>query len=180
MGIEGIGAYSEYISSDAMRRTTGSDLSINDFFQLIAAQLQNQSMYDTVDNTQFISQLAQFTTLSQISELSAAINSNLAVSLIGKTVNAKSVDSSGQVRLTTGEVEQVSYNGGVPYLYVNGGFYPLSDITDIALPPEPAEETAEEAAPVEQNGEQDDEVAPVEQTGEQTGEQAGAAEQPEL
>lgn len=145
MSIEGISSYSGYISSNSnTSKESGTDLTVNDFFQLIAAQLQNQSMYDTVDNTQFISQLAQFTTLSQMNELTAAVNSNLAVSLLGKPVGVTTTDSLGQAQTTIGEVEQVTYSGGVPYLYVNGGFYTLNEITDVGLLRSDSEETAEE------------------------------------
>ena len=86
MGVESIGNVNTvYSQSAAANKANGTDLSINDFFKLIAAQLQNQTMFDTVDSTQFIAQLAQFTTLSQIGEMKSAI-SNLAVELLGKPV----------------------------------------------------------------------------------------------
>ena len=104
-----------------------SELDINDFFRLIAAQLQNQSMYDTVDNTEFLSQLAQFTTLTQLNELKQAINTNLALTLLGKTVTIE--DNESSLGVIAGKVEQVSYENGSPYLYVNGKFYPMEKVS---------------------------------------------------
>jgi flagellar basal-body rod modification protein FlgD len=108
-----------------------SDLNINDFFKLISAQLQNQSMFDTVDNTQFMSQMVQFSTLSQINEMTKAFQSNMAVSMIGKQVSVSAAAEDGTKRSQVGQVEQVSFNAGVPYVCVGGEFYQMSDIQDI-------------------------------------------------
>ncbi len=118
-----------------------TDLNINDFFKLISAQLQNQSMFDTVDNTQFMTQMVQFSTLSQISQLSSAFQSNMAVTLIGKQVSVASTGENGAQQMTVGQVEQVSFSGGVPYILVNGEFHQLSEIMDVgpAVPEAPAE-----------------------------------------
>jgi flagellar basal-body rod modification protein FlgD len=108
-----------------------SDLNINDFFKLISAQLQNQSMFDTVDNTQFMSQMVQFSTLSQINEMTKAFQSNMAVSMIGKQVSVSAAAEDGTKRSQVGQVEQVSFNAGVPYVCVGGEFFKMSDIQDI-------------------------------------------------
>jgi flagellar basal-body rod modification protein FlgD len=111
----------------------GANLSISDFFQLFAAELQNQSMNDTVDNAQFMSQMVQFSMLSQMNEMTAAFQSNLAVSMIGKPVSVSTVDGQGRAQTVVGEVEQVCYSDGTPYLMVNGNFYALSDIADVGM-----------------------------------------------
>lgn len=129
-GINATTSSNAYVSS-TKSTDTKSDLNIDDFFALMAAQLQNQSMDDTVDNSQFIAQMAQFATLSQISELNIATQSNTAVSLLGKTVSVSQTDSSGVSNVVVGSVEQISYKESEPYIYVNGGYYKLADIIDI-------------------------------------------------
>jgi flagellar basal-body rod modification protein FlgD len=132
MGVESIGNVNTvYSQSAAANKANGTDLSINDFFKLIAAQLQNQTMFDTVDSTQFIAQLAQFTTLSQIGEMKSAINTNLAVELLGKPVCVSRTTDTGEVMTTVGNVEQISFDKGIPYLYVNGAFYKLDEVYEI-------------------------------------------------
>lgn len=108
-----------------------SDLNIDDFFKLISAQMQNQSMFDTVDNAQFMSQMVQFSTLSQINAMTNAFQSNMAVSMIGKQVSVNATAADGTKQMLVGQVEQVSFNAGVPYVYVGGEFYQMSDIMDI-------------------------------------------------
>jgi flagellar basal-body rod modification protein FlgD len=133
LGVEGIGsAYTPQAPSAQSASFSGSNLKISDFFQLIAAQLQNQSMYDTVDNAEFMSQMVQFSTLSQMEELSNAFQSNLAVSMIGKTVNVTTQDDRGMRGTTTGMVSQVRYEEGVPRLLVNGAFYNMADVTEVS------------------------------------------------
>ena len=131
MYINAIQSANVNVSANAVTLKKEESLGINDFFKLMAAQLENQSMFDTVDNTQFIAQMAQFSTLTQISELNNTVKANTAVSLIGKTVSVRSIDDNGQENFKIGTVEQVSYNGGVPYLCVDGGFYLLTDILDV-------------------------------------------------
>jgi flagellar basal-body rod modification protein FlgD len=134
LGVEGIGsAFTPQAAGAKAANFGNSDLKISDFFQLIAAQLQNQSMYDTVDNAEFMSQMVQFSTLSQMEELSGAFQSNLAVSMIGKTVNVTTQDDRGILSATTGVVSQVSYDDGIPRLLVNGAFYKMADVTDVGM-----------------------------------------------
>ncbi len=108
-----------------------SDLDINDFFKLISAQMQNQSMFDTVDNAQFMSQMVQFSTLSQMNALTNAFQTNMAVTMIGKQVSVLSTAQDGTQQMQVGQVQQVSFNAGVPYVWVNGEAHQLSEIQDI-------------------------------------------------
>jgi len=116
MVVNGIGTSAStnaYISATKSSDST-TDLGIDDFFTLMAAQLENQSMSDTVDNSQFIAQMAQFASLSQISELNKTTQSNTALSMLGKTVSVSQIDSNGQKKAIVGEVSQISYSDGEP------------------------------------------------------------------
>jgi hypothetical protein len=97
--------------------------------------------------------MAQFSTLSQINELTSTIKSNMAVSLIGKTVSVVSTDSAGFETVKVGQVEQVSYNSGVPYLYVDGGFYQLTDVLDIGGAGTPTVDTSNQVTQPETEAE---------------------------
>ncbi len=134
MGVESIGsAFSAQTTSTKTAGLGSSNLTMSDFFKLIAAQLQNQSMYDTVDNAEFMSQMVQFSTLSQTEELSNAFQSNLAVSMIGKNVNITTEDNQGVRRTMTGLVSQVKYSDGAPQLQVNGVYYKMSEVTEVGM-----------------------------------------------
>ena len=142
MQVNGIGApAAAQLQAGQAVHKAGSDLDINDFFKLISAQLQNQSMFDTVDNAQFMSQMVQFSTLSQINELTNAFKSNMAVSMIGKPVSIAFTGENGAQQIKVGQVEQVSFSGGIPYILVGGEFHQLSEIMDVGpdIPGTPAE-----------------------------------------
>ncbi len=134
MGVEGIGAALSSQTTGAQASNLGSsNLTISDFFQLIAAQLQNQSMYDTVDNAEFMSQMVQFSTLSQMEELSTAFQSNLAVTMIGKSVTVSTQNDQGVPTSIRGVVTQVSYSDGSPLVMVNGAYFKLAEVSDVGI-----------------------------------------------
>ncbi|HHW24114.1 MAG TPA: flagellar hook capping FlgD N-terminal domain-containing protein [Bacillota bacterium] len=109
----------------------GTDkLSTSDFLRLMAAQLQNQTMYDQTDSTEFLAQLAQFSTLSQMAELASTLKVSTAISLLGKKVTVHAPDFGG--RNVTGYVTGVSMQDGVPYVKVNGTFYSIADIIEVS------------------------------------------------
>ncbi len=97
-----------------------------DFLKLMTAQLANQDPFDPVDNTQMVAQMAQFsslagitemsTTLKAISEKLGATSTNDAVAYIGKTV------------LTEGDVAYGRTSGGI-----SGGVELDGDATDVKV-----------------------------------------------
>ena len=119
--------YNKSTNSDEI----GSTLDTNDFFKLITAQLQNQSMFSPVDDTQFMAQMAQFTTLQQIKDLSNTFQSTYSVSLLGKNVTVNSFDENGILQQITGSVDKVNFENGQAELFVNGNYYKTGDIVEV-------------------------------------------------
>lgn len=97
-----------------------TNLNMNDFFNLLAAQLKNQSMLSPVDNSQLLSQMAQFSSLSSTQQLNNTFSSFLSVSYIGKNVKAQVTDSSGKTQKIEGIAEKVEFLSGTTYITVNG------------------------------------------------------------
>ena len=58
-------------SSNSNTRSDASSLGQDDFLKLMMEQLQNQDPFNPTDNTQFISQMAQLTSVSGISEMNS-------------------------------------------------------------------------------------------------------------
>src|SRR4051812_12770550 len=93
------------------------------FLKLLVAQLQHQDPTSPADSTQWTAQMAQFSTVEQLTNLSKTTQStsksaavNEAVGLLGRTVSYD--DASGVT--TTGKVEAVDLSGAVPTLTVAG------------------------------------------------------------
>jgi flagellar basal-body rod modification protein FlgD len=88
---------------------SGSELDQNAFLKILTAELSNQDPTSTQDGTQYIAQMAQFSSLEQMTNLNSSIKLNNASSLIGKTVAVKDLDTQGNPYY--GVVKSVNKNG---------------------------------------------------------------------
>ena len=111
-------------------RIASKELGKDDFLKLLMAQLTNQDPTSPMENTEFIAQMAQFTSLEQMTNMSqnfdkmaAMLNSNEAQSMLGRTVQ---IDL-GADQSTTGVVEAAT-RGNNPQIQVNGMFYDMNKI----------------------------------------------------
>jgi flagellar basal-body rod modification protein FlgD len=107
----------------ALSRNTGGVLGKDDFLKLFVTQLQHQDPMNPMQDSDFMGQMASFSSLEQITNLAAAneriassLSSTNAIGLIGRTVTY--VDANDQIR--TGKVEKVSTSDGKPFLTVDG------------------------------------------------------------
>jgi flagellar basal-body rod modification protein FlgD len=105
------------------KNATGGAMGKDQFLKLFVAQLQHQDPMNPMNDSDFMGQMASFSTLEQVSNLAAAnerVASNLtassAIGLIGRTVSY--VDENDQIH--TGKVDKVTTAGGVPTLTVDG------------------------------------------------------------
>ena len=110
-------------------RTASQELGKDDFLKLLLAQLANQDPTSPMENTQFIAQMAQFSSLEQMTNMSneftklaTMLNSSEAVTVIGKTVD---IDVSGQ--LVSGVVDGAT-RGANPEVEVNGMLYDMAQV----------------------------------------------------
>jgi len=72
----------------------GSDLNKNSFLKILAAELSNQDPTANVDSTQYISQMAQFTSMEQMANLNSTMSSFANNSLVGKGVTTNVLEYS--------------------------------------------------------------------------------------
>lgn len=112
-------------------RRTSQTLGKDDFLKLLITQLSNQDPTSPMEDTEFIAQMAQFSSLEQMTNMNAnfekmntMLSSNQAVSTIGKTVSVDAGDGSGQV---TGTVQGVTY-GANPQIMVGNRYYDMNKI----------------------------------------------------
>lgn len=109
--------------------TTSSDASITSqlgpsaFLQLLTTQLWNQDPMNPMDDSQSVSQLAQFSALQASDNLEtsfANFRSNFAVlqssQLVGATVTVNTTDGAGNTSAVTGVVQGITVVNGVPQM----------------------------------------------------------------
>ncbi len=108
---------------------SSQELGKDDFLKLLVTQLSHQDPTSPTDNNQFIAQMAQFSSLEQMTnmstnfdKLSTIMKSSDAMSTVGKVVD---VDTG--VNISRGTVESVT-RGLNPQVQVNGSYYNLDKI----------------------------------------------------
>jgi flagellar basal-body rod modification protein FlgD len=128
------------ITGLAMNRNAGKQmLGADDFMKLLTTQLTSQDPMNPMKDTEFISQMANFTSLEQMRSLSKSFETftsdqkmAAAPAYLGRQVTI--TDASGEV---TGIVEAIKLKDGKPAVVVNGKTYETKLITGISAPPPP-------------------------------------------
>ena len=105
-----------------------------EFLQLLIAQLQNQDPMKPMEDREFVTQLAQFSSLEtlqavqkRLEGLEKADTLGLASAMLGKSVEAKLPDGTVVAGLVTG----VRIEAATPQLVVDGQFIDISYVTDV-------------------------------------------------
>ncbi len=108
------------------------NLGKDEFLKILITQLQNQDPTSPMEDKEFIAQMAQFSTLEQMTNmvsnftaLAGVLRSSEAQGLLGKNVSIAEGD-----KLIMGTVSQV-LRGDFPMLLVNGKFYDLDQVLSV-------------------------------------------------
>lgn len=116
--------------------TPTQTLDQDDFLNLLVTQLKMQDPLNPESNTDFIAQMAQFSSLStntstnaKVTELQSTIQFQQANGLLGRTVVLQP-NSSTQV---SGTVSGITIDAGTPKIVVNGQAYDLNQVVSVAL-----------------------------------------------
>ncbi len=114
-------------------------LDINDFLKIMAAEISNQSPMGGGEgggsNTEYISQLAQFTTLEQMGVITEGINMLTLMNQQQHSFNmiGKEVTLMVEGEKITGMVEKVKFDKGYAMLVVNNVEYPLGAVLEVGV-----------------------------------------------
>ena len=126
-----VDSFNKALSQDGQH--VQQDLGKDDFLKILITQLRNQDPTKPMEDKEFISQMAQFSTLEQMnnmsegfSNLSGKLQSSQAMSALGKSVEVAT--EGGQT--VTGTVGEVTM-GEFPQVLVNGTYYDFSQVKRI-------------------------------------------------
>lgn len=128
-----------YLSNYQTQKTTGSNvLGKDDFLKILMVQLQNQDPTSPMEDREFIAQMAQFSSLEAMTNMSSTMqqfvdsqNTNLLISynqFIGKEVNwhklnysTEDPNAQPEVLEGKGKVESVQFKDGTVQLILEDG-----------------------------------------------------------
>jgi len=137
--INGANSLSYTNDNQAIAKAVDKAMGKDDFLKLLVAQMQNQDPMNPTDNKDSIAQLAQFSSLEQMNNISTAMNAlsqsmvnfsqqsslTQGAAMIGKWVSG--VDTDGKTSLE-GTVEAVKWLDGNPKLQIRKGDGTLADL----------------------------------------------------
>lgn len=126
------------------------DLSRDMFLRLLMEQIRNQDPLEPVSNENMLAQLAQFSSLEQMTQVNQRmegmlsqldfLNGNVdqlnfltAQSMIGQHVRGVGVDGAA----IEGEVDAITLQGSIVILNVNGNTLPMTNVISVGIQPAP-------------------------------------------
>ncbi|MDI6780585.1 MAG: flagellar hook capping FlgD N-terminal domain-containing protein [bacterium] len=115
-------------ATQAATTNIASIVNKDDFLKLLTTQLSYQDPFEPMENTEFVSQMAQFTSLEQMANLnksfetfsntlSLAMNMETTIAFLNKNVVANDTLNTGKT--VEGKVTGIDYTGTVPSLILD-------------------------------------------------------------
>lgn len=114
------------------KRNTGV-LGKDDFLQLLITQLQHQDPMNPASDTEFIAQVAQFSSLEQMQNMNSATQQQQGYALIGKYISGSiSDEATGATSEVTGQVTGVRMSSGKVLLMIGDKEVKLESVQDVS------------------------------------------------
>ena len=120
-------------ASEAKNNATKSgDLDKEAFLQLLVTQMKYQDPLEPTDNTEYVSQLATFSELEQMTNLVASSDLTRASQLVGQYVTVKDKnETTGEETIIGGKVDYVTVENGKGYLNIGDSKYSIDNLDSV-------------------------------------------------
>jgi len=112
------------------KRGTG-ELGKDAFLQLLVTQMKYQDPLNPTSDTEYISQLATFSSLEEMQNLNTTMEHMKGYNLVGEYVMVKTDGEEGTEGLTGGKVDYVFVENNKMYMNINGNDYSLDDLDTV-------------------------------------------------
>ena len=108
-----------------------NDLDKEAFLQMLVTQMQYQDPLNPSDSTQYMSQLAQYSSLEATMNISSTIEQGNGLNLVGQYVIMNTTDSAGNKDMVSGLVQYATVKDGEVLLSINDSYYPAKDLDSV-------------------------------------------------
>ena len=127
-------------SANAMNQVKANndsfELNMQDFLNLMVAELQNQTMDNTADTSEMLNQMVMMQMVSALTNMTDASVMSYAASLVGKTVTVGEFNESNELKEIVGTVTGTGMMNGQQVVFVNDKCYYMSEIMAVGTLPE--------------------------------------------
>ena len=114
------------------RETNSSGMDSDAFLSLLVAEMQNQDPLQPTSNTEWVSQYATFTEVSEIQGIADSMGTVQAQGLVGQHVIMNVTGNDGETNDVDGKVDYVVYENGKAYLSIKDNLYSIDDLDTVA------------------------------------------------
>lgn len=121
--------YEKY--KDKFKDATDELVNSDTFLSLLVAEMTNQDPLEPTSNTEFVTQMAQFTSLQHTKDAASYSKSNYASSLIGKTVTAQKVEGKNVIT-KTGVIDSVLKSEDSYLIKIDGVSFDISKVISVS------------------------------------------------
>lgn len=101
------------------------------FLQLLVCQMQNQDPLEPTSDTEWVSQLATYSSLEQMQNMNKLLTNSQALSLVGQNVVLTKTESDDSTKAISGRVDFVTIKDGDAFLSVGGTLYSMDELVSI-------------------------------------------------
>lgn len=131
MAVSGIDTSTASTVASKTTQTGSSTLDKDAFLKLLVTQMQYQDPLEPTDNTEWMSQMAQFSQLEAMNNLSTTFSNTQALGLVGEYVLVNVTDSTGAQQQIGGLVQYVTIINNQALLRVNDQYYSMDDLDSV-------------------------------------------------
>lgn len=116
---------------NAAEKGHNNELGKDAFLQLLTTQMKYQDPLNPNTDTEYIAQLATFSQLEQMQNISTISTNSQAFGLVGKDVIVKTETSTGSTKYISGRVDFVNMSGGKAQMSISGQLYPVDKLDSV-------------------------------------------------
>lgn len=109
----------------------GGTLDKDAFLKLLVTQMQYQDPLEPTTNTEYMAQLAQFSTVEELQNLGSSFAANQSLGMAGQYVILNVPDAAGNISQVSGLVDYVTMKEGNAFFHINEEYYPADYLDSV-------------------------------------------------